>query len=92
MRRIPVTTLVWLGLLAGLLGTLVALAVRRAAGNATPIGQHVNDLVATFEIPLQPAPGTFQTIPGWATLAILGGGAAWCAWRWLAQRARNKRS
>jgi hypothetical protein len=93
MRRVPVTTLLWLALFTGLVGTLVAFAIRRAGSRDTPIGNQVNDLIATFEIPLQAAPGTFHAIPGWATLALLvAAAAALASWRLRAQRARSNRS
>jgi hypothetical protein len=92
MRRIHVSTLTLLTLLAALVATLVALAIRRALGGAPPITHQVNDLVATFEIPLQGTAGSVHAIPGWVTLAVVAAVAAWAGTRLVAQRARSKRS
>ena len=92
MRRIHFTTWALLSLLAGLVATLVALAVRRSAGGGPPISHQVNDLVATFEIPLQGTSGSVHAIPGWVTLGLLTAAAVWAGARLVGQRARSKRS
>jgi len=91
MRRLPTTTLVLLTLLAAVVATLTLFALRRAGGGDAPISHQVNDLIATFEIPLQASPGTFRAIPGWATLVLLAAGLVVAA-RSLLQRARSNRS
>jgi hypothetical protein len=92
MRRVHASTLTLLTLLGALVVALVALAIRRATGHADPISHHVNDLVATFEIPLHGTPASVDAIPGWVTLVILALGATWAGRRIALQRARNKRS
>jgi hypothetical protein len=91
MRRLPTPTLVLLTLLAAVVATLTLLALRRVGGGDAPISHQVNDLIATFEIPLQASPGTLRAIPGWATLILLAAGLAF-AIRSLLQRARSNRS
>jgi hypothetical protein len=92
MRRIHASTLALLTLLAAVVAALVALAIRRASVDAAPISRQVNDLVATFEIPLHGTPANVHAIPGWVTLVILAGGAIWAGRRLAVQRARSKRS
>lgn len=100
MRRIPLSTWVLAGLLAGLVVTLGLYACHQHIENRNPIRREINSLIATLQNPLEimnapTDPGVRRHRPLWpaAVLAGLGLAAGLLRRREQAQiRSRSSRS